>query len=183
MRILVDKKHIQNRIGDVAWEIDRHYNKQDWYKNTKEPVIVLGVLSGGMFFMADLVRQLSIRTEMDFIRVSTYPGKATTAQKPRIIVEPTKLLHNAHILIVDDILDTGKTLGCVKEHLLYPHFPIVQFRPASIQTAVLLCKPGKAVNNMTADFVCCGIEDEWVVGYGLDYNGRYRNLPYVAVLE
>lgn len=175
MQILIDDERIQTRIGDMAWSIDRYYRNQCWYRETQEPVIVIGVLTGAMFFMADLVRELSIRTELDFIRTSTYPGKATIAQKsPKIIAEPTKPLHDAHILIIDDILDTGKTLRLIKQYLSWPY-------PEDIRTAVLLRKPGKAPPNVTADFVGFDIPDEFVVGYGLDYNGRHREKPYVAV--
>lgn len=174
MRTLIDETRLQARISEMALEIDAYYQDQDWYRKTQEPVVVIGVLSGAVFFMADLVRKLSIRTELDFIRASTYPGKATTAQQPKIVCPPTKHLHDAHILLLDDILDTGKTLGMIRTHLAWPY-------PEDIRTAVLLRKPGKAPPDVTADFVGFDIEDEFVVGYGLDYDGRYREQPYVAV--
>ena len=161
----------------MATEIDEYYQNQDWYRKTQEPVVVIGVLTGAMFFMADLVRKLSIRVELDFIRVSTYPGKATTAHEPQIITTPTRSLHNAHVLLVDDILDTGKTLKLVREHLAWPFYRY----PENMRMAVLLRKPGKAPANVTAGFVGFDIPDDFVVGYGLDYDGRYREMPYVAV--
>ena len=174
MKTLIDKNRIQTRISEMALEIDEYYKKQDWYRETQEPVIVIGVLTGAMFFMVDLVRKLSIRTKLDFIRVSTYPGKTTIAQEPKIITPPTISLRNTHILLVDDILDTGKTIDVVTEQLAWPG-------PESIQTAVLLRKPGKACADITAGFVGFDVTDEWIIGMGLDYNNRYRELPYVAV--
>ncbi len=136
--------------------------------------MVIGVLTGAIFFMADLVRQLSIRVELDFMRVSTYPGKAVVAQQPKIVTPPDRPLHDAHVLILDDILDTGKTLRIVEKY-------IATQGQQSMRTCVLLRKPGKAVGNIGADFVGFDIPDEFIVGYGLDYDCRYREKPYVAI--
>lgn len=174
MKTLIDEKVLQARVSEMASEIDRYYLGKDWYRRTQEPVVIIGVLTGAVFFMADLVRKLSIRVELDFIRVSTYPGEATRAQEPKIITRPTIRLHDAHILIIDDILDTGKTLRVIRKNLAEPY-------PESMKTAVLLRKPGKAPSDIKADFVGFDIPDEFVVGYGMDYNGRYREKPYLAV--
>lgn len=176
MKILIDENDIQARIIEMAKEIDTYYEQQDWYQNTQEPVVVIGVLTGAIFFMADLVRKLSIRTELDFIRASTYPGKAITAQEPEIITPPTRIMNGAHVLLIDDIMDTGKTIVAIKECLWKEWL-----HPESMQIAVLLHKPGKASMDVTIDFVGFDIPDEFVVGYGLDYDGRYREKPYVAV--
>jgi len=176
MKILIDESRIRSRITDMAYEIDLYYQQQDWYQNTQEPVIVIGVLTGAMFFMADLVRKLSIRVELDFIRVSTYPGKVTTAQEPKITTPPTKIMHGAHVLLIDDILDTGKTIDAIKKCLRQEWI-----FPEDMQTVVLLRKPGKAPADITADFIGFDIPDEWVIGMGLDNNGRYREMPYVVV--
>ncbi|KKN70872.1 hypothetical protein LCGC14_0426550 [marine sediment metagenome] len=172
--MLIDENRLQNRISEMASEIDEYYNSQDWYRTTQKPVIVIGVLTGAIFFMADLVRKLSIRMKLDFIRTSTYPGESITAQEPKILVPPTVCLHDAHVLVIDDILDAGKTLKLVRDDLEWSY-------PESIRAAVLLRKPGKAPNDVTADFVGFDIPDEFVVGMGLDYDGKYRELPYVAV--
>jgi len=174
VKTLIDEQRLQARITEMAREIDEHYEQQEWYRKTQEPVVIVGVLTGAVFFMADLVRQLSIRVELDFMRVSTYPGKATVAQTPKIITPPDRLLEDAHVLILDDILDTGKTLKIVEEY-------IATHVPRSMRTCVLLRKPGKAVGNVGADFVGFDIPDEFIVGYGLDYNCRYREKPYVAI--
>ncbi len=176
MRTIIHKESIQYKIIEMANEIDNFYFERNGRKKLHEPIVVIGVLTGAIFFMADLVRHLSIPVEMDFIRISTYPGKATIAQTPKIITPPTNIPHDANILLVDDILDTGKTLEVIKEHLSW-------FYPASIRIAVLLRKPNKSPNYIKADFVGFNIPDEFVVGMGLDYNGKYRERPDVSVLE
>lgn len=174
MITLIGEKNLQARICDMACEIDEYYLDKEWYRKTQEPVIVIGVLSGAFFFMADLVRQLSIRVELDFIKVSTYPGKSTIAKNSKIITPLNRSLHNANILLLDDILDSGKTIKLLLQHL-------GDQCPESITTAVLLRKKGKATDDVTAKFVGFDIPDEFVVGYGLDYNGQYREMPYVAI--
>lgn len=175
MRTLIDEKSLQARISEMALEIDEYYKNQEWYQKTQEPVVVIGVLTGAIFFMADLVRKLSIRVELDFIRVSTYPSKATTYREPQIINLPTGSLYGTHILLVDDILDTGKTIPVISEHLSWSY-------PESIRTAVLLRKPKKALTNITADFVGFDIPDKWVAGYGMDnLDGVKREVPFIFV--
>lgn len=175
MKQIISQQFIQERIAEMASDIDAYYMKQDWYKRTDEPIIAIGVLSGSLFFMVDLLRQLSIRVKLDFVRMSTYPGKSIVAQKPKITSRPEMPLHDAHILIIDDILDTGKTLGVLKEELYWNY-------PKSIRTAVLLRKPGKTKKDIAADFIGFDIPDKFVVGMGMDYDGKYRGLPYIATL-
>lgn len=174
MKKLIDEITLQNRISEMACEIDSYYLSQDFYRNTQEPVIIIGVLTGSIFFMADLVRKLSIKTKLDFIRTSVYPGKSTKPKKPKIIWTPNTPLNDANILIVDDILDTGITFKLAKEQLNIDY-------PSHIKTATLLRKKGKSNSNINCDFVGFDIEDKFVVGYGLDYDGKYRELPYVAI--
>lgn len=173
MKTLIDENSIQNRISEMALEIDEYYQQQEWYRNTQEPVIVIGILTGAMFFMADLVRKLSIRTELDFIKISTYPYKSITAKKLKLILWPERNLHDeAHVLLIDDILDTGITLGFIQDHMIYAC-------PQSIKTAVLLRKQGKAKNIETIDFVGFDISDKWVAGYGMDDNNQHREIPFI----
>ncbi len=176
MDILIDQNRLQTRISEMALEIDEYYLQQDWYQETQEPVVVIGVLTGALFFMADLVRQLSIRTELDFIKVSTYTGKSIAARKSEIILWPQRNIHDsAHVLLLDDILDTGQTLGLIEDHMLWEC-------PQSMKTAVLLRKPGKAKKLETIDFVGFDIPDEWIAGYGMDdRNGLRREAPCVFV--
>lgn len=172
-KIIVDVDQIKIRVSEMALEIDSYYKDQ----NIKEPILVVGVLTNAIFFMADLLRRLSTPTEMDFIRVSTYPDGATTAQEPRIITPIVRrLLHDIPILIVDDILDTGKTLSAVKQSIAWPH-------TTNVKTAVLFRKPKQAVDGIKADFVGFDVPDEFLIGCGLDHMGRFRDSPMVAPLE
>lgn len=170
MKMLIDEDRLQARISEMALEIDEYYQGQDWYQRTQEPVVVIGVLTGAIFFMADLIRKLSIRTEIDFIRTSTWSYSVS----PKIISLPKKELRDTHILLIDDILDTGRTLKTIKTQLSWKY-------PEDIRMAVLLRKLEKAPVDVMVDFVGFDIPDEFVVGYGLDYDGRYREKPYVAV--
>ena len=189
MKTLIDETTIQTRITEMASEIDFHYCGQDWCRHTQESVIVIGVLTGAIFLMADLVRQLSIHAELDFIRTSTYPIKKPIhyigEEKPRseivtqleaeIISKPTSQIHNSHVLVIDDILDTGLTYQAIRAHLF-------QYGSKDIRLATLLRKPGKAPKDIKADFVGFDIEDKWVAGYGMDdRNGRSRELPFIFV--
>lgn len=170
MEALISEQSLQTRIGDMAWEIDRYYKRQEWYRNTQEPVVVIGVLTGAIFFMADLVRKLSIHTKLDYLRISNW----SYSMSPKISSLPFTKLCNAHILLIEDILDTGETLRKIHRELYWE-------KPSSMKTCVLLRKPDKAPADIVVDFVGFDIPDEFVVGYGLDHKGRYREMPYVAV--
>lgn len=177
MDILLNKNCIQKRISEMATEISDYYQNQAWHRYAGEPVTIICILTGAVFFMADLVRQLTIPVELDFIRASTYSGKTTKAQPTKIISPSTTRLHDAHILIIDDILDTGRTLRTVQTHLAWPY-------PEDIHTAVLLRKPDKAPKDIRVDFVGFDIDDKWVAGYGMDDRyGKRRAVPYVFVDE
>lgn len=178
MKTLIDEVSLQARISEMALEIDKYYQNQEWYIRTDQPVHILGVMLGAMPFMNELVKQLSVRTEIHYIRMSSYCGKTTKVRQPKILDKPKKRFlgdteFSNHILLVDDILDTGDTLNVIKKEYEWPG--------DEIRIAVLLQKPGKAHHPVTADFVGFDIPDEFVVGYGLDYDGRYREMPYVAV--
>lgn len=174
MKILVTEQQLQMRISQMASEIDTYYKNQEWYQNSDEPVVIICVLTGAIFFMADLVRKLTIRVELDFVKTSTYIGETVLSREPEILVAPSRKLQDTHILILDDILDRGKTLKLIHDSLRWGY-------PKTMRTAVLLRKPGKAPENVKADFVGFDIPDEFVVGFGLDYGGKYREMPYVAV--
>ena len=176
LNTIISSEEIQKRIGEMANEIDKYYLQQEWYRQTEQPVIVVGVLTGSLFFMADLLRKLTIRTKLDFIRVSTYPGTSTTAQSSKIVHYPVERLYNTHILLIDDILDTGGTMHLIRSHLSAVF-------PASVKIAVLLRKPYKRSSSINGDFIGFDIQNKFVVGYGLNYGNKYRELPYIATLR
>jgi len=178
MKTLIHEDRLQTRIAEMAKEIDLYYRSQEWYKYTTQPVHLIGVMLGAIPFMEALVQNLSIRTECHWIRMSSYCGTTGKVRSPKSLAEPTKRFRgdtqfNNHILLVDDILETGETLNIIQKKYEWPG--------DDIRTAVLLRKPGKALSGITADFVGFDIPDNFVVGYGLDYDGQYRDLPYVAV--
>lgn len=174
MKILVTENQLQMRISQMASEIDDYYKNQEWYQDSDKPVIIICVLTGAIFFMADLVRRLTIRIELDFVKTSKYVGETVLSRETKILVAPSRNLQDTHILILDDILDSGKTLKLIHDSLRWGY-------PKTMRTAVLLRKPGKAPENVKADFIGFDIPDEFVVGFGLDYGGKYREMPHVAV--
>jgi hypoxanthine phosphoribosyltransferase len=167
-RILIPADDIQRRVADMARRIDADFHDRS--------VTIVGVLTGSLIFLADLVRRLDLPLRIGLIQASSYRGAAITPGELR--VDPVLLpdLTSRHVLLLDDILDTGRTLGRLVERLL-------GLGVASLRTAVLLRKQGRQVIPLTPDYVGFEIPDAFVVGYGLDYNDEYRNLPHIAVLE
>jgi hypoxanthine phosphoribosyltransferase len=169
-RILIHRDRIEARVRALAAEIAAVYNGDD------SALTLVPILSGSIIFLADLIRQLPLRMKIALVQVSTYPGKATSPQQPRTVLALSGDVTDRHVLIVDDILDSGRTLRRVQAM-------IRQRRPNSLRSAVLLRKPAKAPPDVPVDFVGFDIDDLFVVGYGLDYSDHYRNYPHVAVLH
>jgi hypoxanthine phosphoribosyltransferase len=168
-RILIPRERIAQRVGELAVDIGRTYAG-----DVDAGLTLVTILSGSLIFLADLIRCLPLRMKIGLITVSSYQGtKATSAS---ILRQLNTDVAGRHVLVVDDILDTGGTLRLVREQL-------AAGRPKSIRTCVLLRKPSKAPPDVPADFVGFDIDDVFVVGYGLDYNDHYRNLPDIAVLR
>jgi len=134
------------------------------------------ILSGSIIFLADLIRELPLKMKIALVQVSAYPGKSIEAAEPRTMIELTGEVEGRDVLIVDDILDSGRTLRRVKEM-------ISERNPRSLRSAVLLQKPDKTPADVQADFVGFDIEDLFVVGYGLDFDDHYRNYPHIGVLR
>lgn len=168
--VLITEQAIAERIRSLAEEISRAVPRSDG------GVIIVSVLAGSVVFLVDLIRRLPMRLRIGLITVSSYPGPRTSPQAPMLTWSSLGDVRDRDVLIVDDILDTGGTLKLVQA-------AIREAGARSVQTAVLLRKPGKAPREVTADFVGFDIDDVFVVGYGLDYDGLYRNLPYIGVLR
>lgn len=169
-RILFTREQIQQRVRSMADEI------AGVYADLEPGMTIVPILSGSVIFLADLIRELPLRMKIALIQLSTYPGASTTAQQPQVVRELSGDVRGRHVLIVDDILDTGRTLRHVQQ--------LIRERGAdSVRTAVLLRKPGKAPPDVRVDFVGFEIDDLFVVGYGLDYDDHYRNLPHIGVLR
>lgn len=168
MRVLITAEQIQQRLSELAADVARDYNG--------EPVTLLGVLTGCVMLVADLVRQLPMRTRIGFIQASSYRGTATSPGQLEILPGQLPDVRGRHVLLVDDILDTGHTLTKVLEH-------VTRLEPKSVRVAVLLRKRGRQQVPCEPDYTGFEIPDVFVVGYGLDYDDEYRQLPYVGVLE
>jgi hypoxanthine phosphoribosyltransferase len=171
--ILIDRYTIQARVYTLAQQISHDYQ----VGGAKE-FLLMPLLTGSIIFLADLVRHLPVRMKIDVLAVTSYPGRATTPQVPRVLYPTTfdPSLRGRHVMVVDDILDSGRTLQTVTSLLR-------DQGAASVKTCVLLKKILASPPAITADYTGFEIPDEFVVGYGLDYNGYYRNLPDIAVLH
>src|SRR5262245_55498491 len=140
-----------------------------------EPVTIVGVLTGSLMFLADLMRRLTLPLRIALIQASSYRGASTTAGELHVQSDLLPDLRGRHVLVIDDILDTGQTLAHLKIEL-------EAMGTASLKFGVLLRKIGRQEVHMEPDYIGFEIPDKFVVGYGLDYNDEYRNLPYIGVL-
>lgn len=170
-RILIPRDRIARRVGELAREIARAYAGDEG-----AGITIVTILSGSLIFLADLIRELPFRTKIGLITVSSYRGATTRPAEARIGLEMNLDVAGRHVLIVDDILDTGGTVRLVRER-------VAACGAKTIRTCVLLRKPAKAPPDVPAEFVGFDISDDFVVGYGLDYNDYYRNLPDIGVLR
>jgi hypoxanthine phosphoribosyltransferase len=168
--ILFTREQIQSRVRELAAEIVASYGGEE------RGLTLVPVLSGAIIFLADLIRELPLKMKIALVQISTYPGATTTAGQPEALIELTGEVRGRHVLVVDDIFDTGRTLRRV-------HAMIRARQPASLRTAVLLRKPAKAPPDIIVDFVGFDVDDLFVVGYGLDYDDHYRNFPHIGVLR
>jgi|SRR5947207_1385700 len=169
MNVLLDAVAIQARVRELAAEIERDYP-------VGEEIHLVCVLKGGFMFMADLVRAMSNRVSLDFIAVSSYAKSTKSSGEVRMLKDLDSGLQGRHIVIVEDIVDTGLTLTYLQE--------ILRARsPKTLRTACLLSKPSRRQIDVAVEYIGFTIEDRFVVGYGLDYGEQYRNLPYIAVLD
>ena len=165
--VLLTEEQISDRIAAIAAEIDEAYQGRD--------LLLVGVLNGAVMVMADLARALSIHANMDWMAVSSYGASTKSSGVVQIRKDLDTDLHGKHVLIVDDICDSGHTLAALKQLLS-------QRGAASVRTCALLDKRARREVDVTPDFVGVHCPDEFVVGYGLDYAEKYRNLRDVAIL-
>ena len=167
MRALITAEQIQRRVTELALEIGPQYRDR--------PLTIVGVLTGSLMFVADLVRRLEIPLRIGWIQASSYRGKTTTSGELKLGAERLSDVRGRHVLLLDDILDTGQTLSYLVQHM---H----DQGALSVKVGVLLRKEGRQVHAVGVDFVGFDIPDAFVVGYGLDYNDEHRQLPYIAAL-
>jgi hypoxanthine phosphoribosyltransferase len=167
MEVLITAERVQQRVAELARVIAVDFQGR--------PTTIVGVLTGCIMFLADLVRHLDLPLRIDLIQASSYRGTATTPGPLRISPDLVPDVRGRHVLLLDDILDTGQTLGSLVGHLR-------ELGAASVRVAVLLRKKGRQQVQLEPDYCGFDIPDHFVVGYGLDFNDEYRHLPYVAVL-
>ena len=167
--VLISEADIQQRVLELAEKISEDYSDAD-------DLVMVGVLKGSFIFLADLSRRLSIPRTIEFIAVSSYGSGSVSTGAVRLVMDVRGNIEGKHVLIVEDIVDTGHTLkyliGMIKSH-----------RPASVRTAALVRKAERAEVDVAVDYLGFDIGDEWVVGYGLDYAEQNRSLPYIGVIK
>ena len=167
-RVLVSAEEVQRRVDELATEIDAIYGD--------EIPLLVGVLTGAVSFMNDLMQAMTIHVKVDFMAVSSYGASTRSSGVVQILKDLSESIEGRHVLVVEDIVDSGLTL----QYLL----DVLERRnPASLRVVALLRKEKPSAGKVQVDLVGFTIPDEFVIGYGLDYAGRYRNLPYVGVLS
>lgn len=166
-RVLISEEELHAKVAEIGRKITKDFEG-------KEPVFV-GVLKGCFIFMADLMREVKINCSVDFMAVSSYNGTSSTGAV-KINKDLNADICGKDLILVEDILDSGVTLNYLKNYLKGR-------QPASISIVTLMDKPARRKADVYADYSCFEIPDEFVVGYGLDYNEKYRNVPYIGVLK
>ncbi|MCI8415249.1 MAG: hypoxanthine phosphoribosyltransferase [Ruminiclostridium sp.] len=166
--ILYTKEEVAERVRQMGAQLTADYKGED-------PILV-GVLRGSFIFMADLVRCIETPLELDFVAASSYGTWAVSTGQVDLRLDLEKDIIGRHVIVVEDILDTGRTLSKLVDELKKRH-------PASLKLCVLLDKPERRVAQIEADYVGFTVPDEFVVGCGLDFNQKYRQLPYIGILK
>ena len=168
IRVLLKEEEVNARISEIAAQVSRDYEGKC--------VHLICILKGGVFFTCELAKRVTVPVSLDFMSVSSYGNDTSSSGVVRIVKDLDEPIEGKDVLIVEDIIDSGRTLSYLIEILKQRH-------PASIRLCTLLDKPERRVKDVKVDYVCFNIPDEFVVGYGLDYAERYRNLPYIAALR
>ena len=166
--ILIEPQTLQGRIAELGEEISADYGGRD--------LLLVGVLKGAVFFMADLMRNLTIPCEIDFMAISSYGASTDSSGVVRILKDLDINIEGRHVVVVEDIVDSGLTLSYLMRNL-------ESREPASLEVCALLTKPGRRAMDVDVRYVGFEIPNKFVIGYGLDLAERYRNLPYVGVLH
>jgi hypoxanthine phosphoribosyltransferase len=166
--ILIDEETLAARVAELGAEVSTDYQGRD--------LLLIGVLKGAVFFMADLMRHLTVPCEVDFMAISSYGDSTDSSGIVRILKDLDINIEGRHVLVVEDIIDSGLTLSYLMRNL-------ESREPATLEVCALLTKPARREIDVSVRYVGFEIPNKFVVGYGLDFAERYRNLPYVAVLS
>lgn len=168
IKVLLTEEEVNTRIKEVAEQISKDYEGKQ--------VHMICVLKGGVYFMCELSKRMDVPVSLDFMSVSSYGDDTESSGIVRIVKDLDQPLEGKDVLIVEDIIDSGRTLSYLIEILK-------QRKPNSIRLCTLLDKPERRVVDVNVEYSCFNIPDKFVVGYGLDYAQKYRNLPYIGVVE
>ena len=168
VRVLLTEKEVDDRIQSIGDQISRDYAGRQ--------VHLICVLKGGSFFMCELAKRITVPVSLDFMSVSSYGSATKSSGVVKIVKDLDESLKDKHVLVVEDIVDSGRTLSYLLEMLK-------DRGPASLRLCTLLDKPERRVTQVAVDYTCFNIPDEFVVGYGLDYAQKYRNLPFIGIVE
>jgi len=166
-RVLITEEQVKRRVKELGEEISRDYKGRD--------LVIVAVLRGAIVFLCDLIREISIPITLDFLSISSYSGQTQTGVV-RILKDLDESIENRHVILVEDIIDTGLTLNYILKTLRAR-------RPADIRVCALLDKKARRIVDVQIDYVGFEIPDEFVVGYGMDYDQRYRSLPFIGILK
>ena len=167
-KVLIDEKRIEARLTEIADELNREYHGQK--------LIVVGVLKGAFMFMSDLIKKLTVDTEVYFLKAESYGSGTKTSGEVKITKDIEKDIKGENVLIVEDIIDSGYTMREVLKLL-------EEREPKSLKLCSCLSKPSRREYDVEIDYLGFEIPDEFVIGYGLDYAEQYRNLPYIGYIE
>ncbi len=167
INVLINKAKLEKRIEELGKQIQKDYEGKD--------IVFIGILKGSVIFMSELAKNIKSNVQLDFMEASSYEGTESTGNV-RINKDIQNSIEGKDVIIVEDIIDTGRTLTYVREYLK-------QKNPNSIKIVTMLSKPSRRVLELNVDYIGFAIEDKFVVGYGLDYNEKYRNLPYIGYIE
>lgn len=168
IRVMLNEEDVDKRIKELGEQISKDYEGRS--------IHLICILKGGVFFMCELAKRITVPVSMDFMAVSSYGGGTASSGSVKIIKDLDESIEGKDVLIVEDIIDSGRTLSHLIELL-------GQRKPNSIRLCTLLDKPDRRVVDVKVEYVGYSIPDEFVVGYGLDYDQKYRNLPYIGVVE
>lgn len=166
--ILISEEEVDERIEALGEEISKNYEGKH--------VHLICILKGGVFFMCELAKRIKVPVTMDFMSVSSYGSAMESSGVVKIVKDLDEPLEGKHVIVVEDIVDSGRTLSYLMEMML-------NRKPISLALCTLLNKPDRRVTEVAVDYIGFDIEDKFVVGYGLDYDQKYRNLPFIGVVE
>ena len=166
--VLISEEELDKRIRELGEEISREYEGKELH--------LISILKGGVFFTCELAKRINVPVSIDFMSVSSYGSGKTTSGVVKIIKDLDEDIEGKDVMVVEDIIDTGTTLSYLMEMLR-------QRKPASLSLCTMLDKPERRLHEVKVDHVAFTVPDKFIVGYGLDYDQKYRNLPYIGVIE